>query len=1428
MLWCLKYNRLLLRLQCNNNPIMLCDISEDNKRAFSLDNEGNCMLWSLDMQGLFDVLSLRSDEMACCALCSREELMAVAYTDGSVKLWQLGLKASVIWEANEHNIPVVCMVINPLCTFLASASRDGLLVLSEIRTGETLATVTLPGHTINCIAFDDSGDTMLASSRDGILEMYELMDSDIHHWKLEPPKPSMVFEAPSCVTSCALSPDGGLVAATTEDGELTVWSSGGVVRFSCKVTDIATTYVSFAQSGQFLLVGSRDGSTSVFDTTGIRKRTLIANASPIVAAYFEGDEPHNEATLDAAKVVSLCGLQSVHWSLEGASQKLHTADFIADGRKMFNNRQLENRMFVPHSTLAFFDAKLCAVMYCMREFSQYPGDSYLFRQSTALVKGGVHSMPLVMFAPCHEPITMLMNETGGAKSLDFSSDGRLLVCGNFRGELSIWDVECSLHIRTWMAHKRSAITCVRFSHNGAFVLSCAEDGKVILWDSHAMTRIASLHGHATAVVSLDMSLDGQIASLHGHATAVVSLDMSLDRQSVHFAHDSALVISCVEDGKVILWDSHAMTRIASLHSHATVVVSLDMSLDGQVMASSDNNGVVIIWDMLIRQPREVIQAHVGPTICCTISPNGSQVASSGVDEHISIRDCITGEEILSLDDALDGRGMTMKFSFDGTRIQIGGSNGSILVWSVSHNCLIYEIKAHEGNVYDCSWSGDSRQLLSVGADGKVRLWDAAAGSEICQANFEVGFGDIETGGFIRADLSSNGDTMAGCTAKGHLIQWDINHELMRVPSGNMLYKWLSSFPVTKAKEVYATLIDNYPLLVNAQDSQGWTVLMHAVNNSNPEICKIILGSVKPKSGVVGLISSRLRTSPGILRDRKDPGSTLGASKKSKHNRYGKTLQNGSSKSSRVLSPLPSLIKNGGEGAGGAVKTRTHSILAPGQSSRLEDSSRALGGDSSSTVGETSRPGTPESNSVPGLSGEQSINWRWNPIAGTGSSRRTASRLGPGPSLEPGGSSGPTSGPESIITPATIGGSWLSGHSGALPRAEPACGSQPNGSSRSASGSGAIPPAAASDPLPPAQCNPSSRPASAAIFPPPSSAVQSSPINSGAVPLSVGGPIGESTEIEIQPSLLALSSPIDKTTNTEIEPSLTELVARAGSDHQPPGSLTPPLVSHGSSGSANRVPNLSARPPATGVPPSKRALARRYQPVAENVEEALARRYLPVAENVEEVQVLGGGAPRALGAGAGAHGYRSNPDLVALERGKSSLSDRVLSVALDRGLSRTLSHTPEGGQSGRLHKQGSSSLRENPPASSANRMRPSVPSASTSRPSLVALMNKDAPSYSGRGTRSFNTRTSLSTASLSGALAVAVHDASEEQSGGDGGGDSGGGGGASSTQDHALSGAMAFFDDNPNALQLAIQVGSADCLSHLLDAIISEKVGFTKP
>ncbi len=121
-------------------------------------------------------------------------------------------------------------------------------------------------------------------------------------------------------------------------------------------------------------------------------------------------------------------------------------------------------------------------------------------------------------------------------------------------------------------------------------------------------------------------------------------------------------------------------------------------------------------------------------------------------------------------------------------------------------------------------------------------------------------GAVESGGFVRCDLSATGSRMAGCTAKGQLIDWDVGAELRCVPEGSMLYKRMSSMSLSRAKDVYARLLRQFPLLANTQDSRGWTILMHAVANSNPEITKLIINSVPPMSAKLGLTASAMQNS----------------------------------------------------------------------------------------------------------------------------------------------------------------------------------------------------------------------------------------------------------------------------------------------------------------------------------------------------------------------------------------------------------------------------------------------------------------------------------------------------------------------------------------------------------------------------------------
>ncbi|KAG1679114.1 hypothetical protein FOA52_000469 [Chlamydomonas sp. UWO 241] len=813
--WDVGTSEPILRLQAHTAPVVSCDMSTDGRRAYTLDAEGHAYLWYLDMQGLFDVMLQNSHQLSCMETTADARHVAVGYEDGTLRLWALGMYISQVWLHVRHESPVECLALSPSRGLIVSGDRGGVLLFTLLISGQVLSSIQAHKETaVTSLCYCGDGTRLLSSGRDGTLCLWDdsvtvsisCADDAIPEGDERAESGGVGGEARLSVADhpplatmedpidglrgigvALINSTGTVVAAACLGGHVALWDGqSGVLTAVLTLADVEVTALAFSECGRHLVAGAADGSVTLIDAEcGQVERGLPGNASPVTRVFFQGGSGRG-MELHELSVVSVCSRQALTWALADARRPSSVADFISDGNNFFRNSTLDGRVFVAHQGLSMYDPLIRAAVYDMRTYENHPGNSSLFRSGTSLLTAGVHHRQLVMYTPPDKTVSLLVNESGGVRCLDFSPNGKLLVSGNLRGELAVWDMVHLQLIKTWMAHKRSAITCVKFSHDSSQVYSCGEDTKVVLWHWTTASQAGLLQGHHSAVVSVDMSLNGLY------------------------------------------------------------------------MVSGDKDGIVLIWDAVTHECMQAIAAHTGPVLCCSISPDGRHVISSGTDEHICVIDVESGEEVFDLDDALDGQALTVKFSFDGSRVQLGGEKGDILIWDVARNCLLYDIKAHVGRVYDCSWSGDSRRLLSVGTDGRARLWDAAAGSEMCSANFERGFGKIESGGFVKCDLSADGNLMAGCTAKGHLFAWDIGQELRREPNGQMLYQWLASMPVHTAKQVYTDLLAHFPLLYNAQDSRGWTVLMHAAANSNPEIVKVIVGTISRGAASLGLMASPLQ------------------------------------------------------------------------------------------------------------------------------------------------------------------------------------------------------------------------------------------------------------------------------------------------------------------------------------------------------------------------------------------------------------------------------------------------------------------------------------------------------------------------------------------------------------------------------------------
>jgi WD40 repeat protein len=113
----------------------------------------------------------------------------------------------------------------------------------------------------------------------------------------------------------------------------------------------------------------------------------------------------------------------------------------------------------------------------------------------------------------------------------------------------------------------------------------------------------------------------------------------------------------------------------------------------------------------------------------TVSPSGSSLAFSTLEATDTYAVHIVGVQqpdsatIFSL-----GRGiMDLGFSFDGSRIAVGGENGMVEVWDLAGPRKAQSFGAHASSVEQVQFSSQGDLLAALHEDGSIRLLEVESG-----------------------------------------------------------------------------------------------------------------------------------------------------------------------------------------------------------------------------------------------------------------------------------------------------------------------------------------------------------------------------------------------------------------------------------------------------------------------------------------------------------------------------------------------------------------------------------------------------------------------------------------------------------------------------------------------------------------------------
>ncbi|ETV99097.1 hypothetical protein H310_08519 [Aphanomyces invadans] len=271
-------------------------------------------------------------------------------------------------------------------------------------------------------------------------------------------------------------------------------------------------------------------------------------------------------------------------------------------------------------------------------------------------------------------------------------------------------------------------------HSDRFA-TISKDCTIRIWDGSdysVVVRAAVQNaGMPTCLAfSLDIVLSGwQDGCLRCHSSDTGQLLWVID--NAHTGGVTALVLSNNQrfivtggmGGDVRVWDIRKRDMVSHLKEHSMAITGLALFDDDVHLLSCSRDKSFLCWEL--RTERR-IAAHIqrmGGLNAIALSRNQSIVLTVGQEKRISYWDLRIEAPVNVITKAHADEATCLAVAHTMPYFATGGTDQLIKLWSFDTGLLIMDGVGHSGSVRSLEFSPDDRQLVSVGDEGSIFVWN---------------------------------------------------------------------------------------------------------------------------------------------------------------------------------------------------------------------------------------------------------------------------------------------------------------------------------------------------------------------------------------------------------------------------------------------------------------------------------------------------------------------------------------------------------------------------------------------------------------------------------------------------------------------------------------------------------------------------------
>lgn len=489
--------------------------------------------------------------------------------------------------------------------------------------------------------------------------------------------------------------------------------------------------LAFSPDGQFVLTGSEDGATKLWDRKGRELQTFKQDNSGITAIAISTD--HQQLlTGNERGTVQLWDLNSAtSRSFSAHSSEVKALSFSKDGQLFLSGG-------------GDGDVKLWKVAdgQAPQTFSGHTGaiTSVAFSPNEQSILTGSEDHTAKLWSLDGQPPLTFSGHTDKVISAAFTSDGKLVLTGSIDGTAKLWRLngrEKQIFVSDKDRGDSNFILSTGLSSDEGSVLACDVSGGIHIWnvkrgDERVFVRLPtgivtsavfSPKGQSVLTYEYDgeiklWSVDGQLQQVFTkHAHRIDAVAYAPDGQSVFIAQ---------ADGTASLWDLKGGGRLP-FFGHTASVTAVAFSPDSQSVLTGSQDRTAKLWS-LDGKLQQTFSGHRGTVHSVAFAPDGQSVLTGSADR--TLKRWSIGGEPLQTYTGHDDEVLSVAFSPDGKTVLSSSEDQTAKLWQLNGSPH-HTFSGHRGRVNTAVFSpADGQTVLTSSRDGTVRQWDVASGGEL--------------------------------------------------------------------------------------------------------------------------------------------------------------------------------------------------------------------------------------------------------------------------------------------------------------------------------------------------------------------------------------------------------------------------------------------------------------------------------------------------------------------------------------------------------------------------------------------------------------------------------------------------------------------------------------------------------------------------